>query len=81
MFHITIVNINLVETNKQEMGLSIKWTYFLIGLDKIVMIEFKSILLSALNWNNVVWKSKISKNRLCEEVSRRFHEYNAILIK
>ena len=47
MLHITIVNINLVGTNKQEMGLSIKWTYFLIGLDKIVMIEFKSILLSA----------------------------------
>ena len=55
MFHITIVNINLVETNKQEMCLSIKWTYFLIGLDKIVMIEFKSILLSALNWNDLVW--------------------------
>ena len=60
MLHITIVNINLVGTNKQEMGLSIKWTYFLKGLDKIVMIEFKSILLSALNWNNVVWALYVS---------------------
>lgn len=60
MFHITIVNINLVGTNKQEMGLSIKWTYFLIGLDKIVMIEFKSIPPSALNWNYVVWTLQVS---------------------
>ena len=64
MLHITIVNINLVGTNKQEMGLSIKWTYFLIGLDKIVMIEFKSILLSALNWNNVVWALYVSINSI-----------------